>query len=150
VLDKLQERQDTRRAEREQRLQQTEQALDPREDISTFLDGFNRHCNRLQEQIHQEASAAAGQQDSSCKHTLVQQLEQTSRAVCQLEQELAAAAYFLPPYDLRSSTASLQDLRKQLSGIKQQLAPKKKFAFTKAITRTTTTTTAAAQGSHNR
>jgi hypothetical protein len=137
VMQKLAARQAAVAAERERQQQQLETESDPRENLDTFLSGFSSSCLQLQEQcsaLHEEAAAAGN--DEAAKQALLQQLEELSGGITKLEQDIAGAAYFLPPYDLRSCTAQLQELRNQAAATKQQLQPKRKFAFSsKTVTR---------------
>lgn len=137
VLDKLEARQEARKAEREQRQQELEKVADPREDIQRFLEAFSKdHCDLQQRCSDLEQRAAASGQDDSEKQAILQQLEDIAGHTSVLEQKISDAAYFLPPYDLRSCNGHLQQLRSQLAAIKQQLQPKRKFAFSKAVKKT--------------
>jgi hypothetical protein len=137
VMQKLAARQAAVAAERERQQQQLETESDPRENLNTFLSGFSSSYVQLQEQcsaLHEEAAAAGN--DEAAKQALLQQLEELSGGITKLEQDIAGAAFFLPQYDLRSCTAQLQELRNQAAATKQQLHPKRKFAFSsKAVTR---------------
>lgn len=44
-------------------------------------------------------------------------------------QEVAAAAYYLPTYDLRQATLAVSALKEQLEAAKAALQPRKKFSF---------------------
>jgi hypothetical protein len=137
VMQKLAARQAAVAAERERQQQQLESESDPRENLDSFLSGFSSSHGQLQEQCSglQESAASAGS-DEAAKQALLQQVEECSRGIAKLEQDIAGAAYFLPPYDLRSCTSQLQELRNQAATTKQQLQPKRKFAFSsKGVTR---------------
>jgi hypothetical protein len=137
VIQKLAARQAAVAAERERQQQQLETESDPRENLDAFLSSFSsgyislkEQCSTLQEQVSSSGS------DEAAKQALLQQVEELSSGIARLEQDLAGAAYFLPPYDLRSCTAQLQELRNQAAASKQQLQPKRKFAFSsKSVTR---------------
>jgi hypothetical protein len=137
VMQKLAARQAAVAAERERQQQQLETESDPRENLDAFLSGFSSSYVQLQEQcsaLHGQAASAGN--DEAAKQALLQQLEELSGGIAKLEQDAAGAAYFLPPYDLRSCTAQLQELRTQAAATKQQLQPKRKFAFSsKGVTR---------------
>ncbi|KAF6255637.1 tubulin binding cofactor C-domain-containing protein [Scenedesmus sp. NREL 46B-D3] len=148
VIQKLAARQATAAAERERQQQQHLRESDPRENLNQFVSDFLSSYSQLQEQskgLQEQAALAGG--DETAKQALLQRVEELSSGVAKLEKDIAGAAYFLPPYDLRSCTAQLQELRHQAAATKQQLQPKRKFAFSsKNVTRKAPvhTTTAAA------
>lgn len=144
VLDKLEARQEARKAEREQRQQQLKRVADPREDIDHFLASFSIDQSSLQRQLNEveQLAAVVGHKQDE-KQTIVQQLEGLCVAASSLEKRTSDATYFLPPYELRSCSNQLQQLRAQMAAIKQQLQPKRKFAFSKAVKKADVTASAA-------
>jgi hypothetical protein len=91
-----------------------------------------------------QAKASTTKQDGAAKAALLEQLEALSVDITSKEHAVSAASYFLPPFELRSCSSQLQQLRLQLADTKQQLQPRRKFAFSKAVARTNISTTAAA------
>jgi hypothetical protein len=149
VVERLAARQQQLAAEREQRQAQLQAEADAREDVQNFLAGYKSDYTQLQERCEGiKATASTSQQDGAAKSSLLEQLEACLVDMSEKERSIAAASYFLPPYELRSCTSQLQQLRLQLADVKQQLQPKRKFAFSKAVARTnmsvTNATTAAA------
>lgn len=133
VLERLEARQEARKAEREQRQQELERVADPREDINQFLAAFVADHGSLQQRCGDiEQRAASSGQTEEGKQGILQQLEDLACDVGTLEQKTSDAAYFLPSYELRSCNNHLQQLRAQMAAIKQQLQPKRKFAFSRA------------------
>jgi hypothetical protein len=135
-MQKLAARQAAAAAERERQQQQLESESDPRENLDAFLSSFAAGLKQIQEQCSalQEQVASSGS-DEAAKQVLLQQVEELSSGIAKLEQDTAGAAYFLPSYDLRSCTAQLQELRNHAATAKQQLQPKRKFAFSsKSVT----------------
>jgi hypothetical protein len=129
----------------------TQAESDTREDVSSFLSSYKadyaqlqQRCGDLQAAAAAPTAAAAQQDGAAAKAALLEQLEALSVDVSDKEQAVSAASYFLPPYELRSCANQLQQLRQQLADTKQQLQPKRKFAFSKSVARTTISSTAAA------
>lgn len=135
LVQKLAARQAQICSEREERQQQLQSEADPREDVTRFLSNWSAERDRLQVQCSTLQQQAAAPLAEAAKHSLLQQLEDVSSSISKREQATADAAYFLPPYELRSCTAHLQELRAQAAAVKQQLQPKRKFAFSKAVCR---------------
>lgn len=118
---------------------------DTREDVNGFLGSYKADYAQLQQRAGDlQGKASTTQQDGAAKAALLEQLEALSVDITDKEHAVSAASYFLPPYELRSCSSQLQQLRLHLADIKQQLQPKRKFAFSKAVARTNISTTAAA------
>lgn len=145
VVERLAARQQQLAAEREHRQAQLQAEADTREDVSSFLASYRSDHTQLQDRCEGiKAKASTSQQDGAGKSSLLEQLEACLVDISDKERSIAAASYFLPPYELRSCTSQLQQLRSQLADMKQHLQPKRKFAFSKAVARTNITTTNAA------
>jgi len=148
VVERLAARQQQLAAEREQRQAQLQAEADSREDVDGFLSAYRSDYTQLQQRSSDmKAQASTTQQDGAAKAALLDQLEALSLEVSNKEHSVSEASYFLPSYELRSCTTQLQQLRLQLADIKQQLQPKRKFAFSKAVARTNISATAAAAAS---
>lgn len=147
VVERLAARQQQLVAEREQRQAQLHAEADSREDVQGFLSSYQADYTQLQgrcEDLKAKAASPTVQQDGAHKAALLDQLEALSVDVSNKEHSVSAASYFLPSYEQRTCTSQLQQLRLQLADAKQQLQPKRKFAFSKAVARTNISTTAAA------
>lgn len=153
VVERLAARQHQLAVEREQRQAQLQADSDSREDVNSFLASYRTDFAQLQQRCSSIKQATAGststqqqqqQLDAAGKAALLEQLEALSVDVSSKEHAVSEASYFLPPYELRSCTSQLQQLRLQLADVKQQLQPKRKFAFSKAVARTAISDTAAA------
>ncbi len=53
----------------------------------------------------------------------------------QMEKQTADASYFLPSYDLRQCTAAVTELKQEIESLRDELLPKRKFAFSKKVSR---------------
>ena len=56
-------------------------------------------------------------------------LDDVARGVAELQQRLTDATFFLPPFDVRQCQQHIHDLEHSVASTREQLAPKKKFAF---------------------
>ncbi|GAB4823378.1 hypothetical protein N2152v2_010424 [Parachlorella kessleri] len=123
VLDRLQAREAQRTAEAAKRLEALQSSADPRESIEGFMAEFNKQRQALEASLHmlQETGAAPASQP-----TMVGSL---AADVAELDKEVAAAAYYLPMYDLRQATLAIAALKDQLEAAKTALQPRKKFSF---------------------
>eukprot|EP00877_Chromochloris_zofingiensis_P002777 jgi/Chrzof1/124/Cz01g04070.t1 len=126
-----------RKADREQRLSVIKDQADPRENINGHLSWFSTQQAEIQQSISELHTITSSNTDtsSSDQQQLNQQVDKLTGSIAGLEQGTSAAAYYLPPYDLRQCTASINDLRQQLEAMKVLLQPKRKFAFSKKVTR---------------
>jgi tubulin-specific chaperone C len=57
------------------------------------------------------------------------ELDSIAKDIAALQQKLAQSAFFLPSYDVQQSHKSIKDLQSTLAKTKEQLIPKRKFAF---------------------
>lgn len=59
------------------------------------------------------------------------QLDALATSTAELEGQVSAASYFLPPYEQRSCANSIASLKQQIDEARTAVLPKKKFAFSK-------------------
>lgn len=130
MISKLAALEVARKAEREQRLAAAKELADPRESVDGFLAWFNEQQADIQKRCTLLSDSAPGDAASAIQAPApAQGAEALVAQVAALEQALADASYFLPSYDLRSASATVQSLRGQAEAARAALAPKRKFSF---------------------
>jgi hypothetical protein len=134
ILDKLAALELERRAAIDKRRQDQQELQNPQESIEQFLQQFKESKERVESSIEQLASAAASEDDVSKKQAQ-EQIDAVASEVLDLERSVADASYFLPSYDQRAAAASISDLKQRVEGVRNDLVPKKKFAFSRKVNR---------------
>lgn len=110
--------------------QEAAELNNPEESIASFLSTF------ASMQAAVLASVAETQRAGPSQPGAMQQLDDALAQVIALEASTSQAAYFLPAYDLRQCTCAIQDIKGRVEEVRGELAPKKKFSFSKKVTRT--------------
>lgn len=121
VVERMKAREAQRIADTAKRHQEIEDAGLGTESAAAFLDNFNRQHAALSADID---SFAAGVAEPEKAHILASR-------VSELEQIVASAAYFLPPYDLRNASLAVVALKDRLDTATKTQQPRKKFSFSK-------------------
>lgn len=75
------------------------------------------------------AAAVARSLSSDRKAELLAMLTPLSAKIDDMQKAAAGAAFYLPPYDIRSAANSLRKMRATLTMTKELVQPKKKFSF---------------------
>lgn len=122
MIERLKARETQRSADASKRHQEQQEAGVEKESAAAFLADFAARRGALEAAVQAYAGDGAG--GDAAARDLADQ-------VTQLEQAVAAAAYFLPPYDLRAATAAAAALRDALQAATQARQPRKKFSFSK-------------------
>lgn len=112
--------------------QEAAELNNPQESISAFLEAFNG----TQSQVLASLESIRAKEPSSGNITPIEQLDSVLGTILQLEKTTSEAAYFLPSYDLRQSTSTIQELKQKVEDVRNELVPKKKFSFSKKVNRT--------------
>ena len=94
-------------------------------------------AGRLREQREQRAAAAeraaavitADALSDARKAELLARLTPLSGSIDGMQKMAAGAAFYLPPFDIRSAATSLRKMRATLASTKELVQPKKKFSF---------------------
>ena len=132
--DRLNAIEEARRAEADARRAEATAAADPRENVRSFLSTFEADRARIDSAVADERTAhAAGKSADDLRAAL----EGLQTEVLQMERRVAEASYFLPPYDSRASTATVEVLKTSVATAIAELLPRKKFSFSKKKKATT-------------
>lgn len=130
VLDRLIAREDQRLEDAAQRHDQSQDIGGSGESVQTFLDDFSKHKAQLDLRIQNYAS------DAASNGTATSEAQLLSGQLSDLEQRVAAAAYYLPAYDLRQVTLAVGALKQALESASKSKEPRKKFSFARKTTGT--------------
>ncbi len=122
VVERMKAREAQRVAEAAKRHQEMEEAGLGTESAAAFLDNFTRLQAALSVDI--DTYAEGGTAEPEKAHTLASRTSE-------LEQTVASAAYFLPPYDLRNASLAVAAIKDRLDAATKAQQPRKKFSFSK-------------------
>ncbi|XP_004624196.1 tubulin-specific chaperone C [Octodon degus] len=115
VPERLQKREQERQLEVERRKQKRQDQVVEGEQSDFFVAAFSRERVAVQELLEGELSA--------------ERLEEAAARLQGLQKLLNDAVRFLAAYDLRQGQEALTQLQATLAGRRQELQPKKRFAF---------------------
>ncbi|KAH9507315.1 hypothetical protein Btru_056891 [Bulinus truncatus] len=122
VTDKLIKREEERQAQLQKRRQEeSEQSFKVQESVKLFLDAFKAERLDLEEQLDKSKSVEAS--------NLITHFDNLSQRVSKLQRYVSESAMFLPPYDLKTAQNILTSLQTKIHEKREELIPKKKFAF---------------------
>eukprot|EP00798_Chlamydomonas_sp_ICE-L_P008249 gene8249-1518_t len=130
VLDKLQALEIARKNDVKKRREEQAEQADPRESINAFLGAFAEKQKEVESGIAKLLEAGPGNAAS-----INPALDALSTEAFTLEQKTANASYYLPAYDQKRCTNSVAELKASIDTARTTLVPKKKFAFSKKVSR---------------
>jgi hypothetical protein len=122
VVERMKAREAQRVADAAKRHHDVKEAGLGTESAAAFLDNFSRLQAALSADI--DSYAAGGIAEADKGHSL-------ATRILELEQTVASAAYFLPPYDLRNASLAVVEIKDRLSTATKLQQPRKKFSFSK-------------------
>lgn len=122
VFERLKAREAQRAADAAKRLEELRVTSDPRESVDVFLQNFHTVHDELDTQI----TSALGTKPPK------QTVDELAARLTELDENIAAASYFLPSYDLRQVSNAAAALRTKLDDLNASIQPKAKFSFSKA------------------
>lgn len=128
--DRLAAIEEARKADADARRAELDAAADPRENIRSFLAGFEERKARVEGEVNSHRSAV-GTPDAKPADDLRAALDALQADVIAIERSVAEASYFLPAYDSRACTAAVDHLKKTVADATGELLPRKKFTFSK-------------------
>eukprot|EP00949_MAST-11_sp_MAST-11-sp1_P001158 g1158.t1 len=105
-----------REKQKMERLAAKQEASDPSESAAAFWKNFKDVERKVLSSIENCNDDASTLVDAAGRVDAMQKL-------------VADASYFLPPYDSRSASVTIQDLREKIKDAKEKQAPRKKFSF---------------------
>jgi hypothetical protein len=147
----------SRRAEVEARRAEVTAAADPRENVRSFLSGFELDRAKIEDALLAATAAPKSNPPDDSTGDPVQEkrivLETLRDQVSEMERKVAEASYFLPPFDARNCATTIETVRSTLADATGRLAPRKKFEFKrfkKKKTKTDAETPVAATGAETR
>ena len=121
VTDRLQKREDDRVAEAQKRREEKLSTTAKHETADFFLENFAR--SRCEIETGLEGS------DSMAKKDLNDHFDSLTISLQKLQKFTTDTAYFLPSYDLQKAQEVIAKLQKDIQEKRDNLIPKKKFAF---------------------
>ncbi|ACO61040.1 predicted protein [Micromonas commoda] len=130
MMDRLAAIEEARKADADARRAELDAAADPRENIRSFLAGFEERKARVEGEVNSHRSAV-GTPDAKPADDLRAALDALQADVIAIERSVAEASYFLPAYDSRACTAAVDHLKKTVADATAELLPRKKFTFSK-------------------
>ena len=117
MLQRLQEKDVARQLEITRRRDAAGSDKDPREDVAAYLERFSGHLNFM------EASLGGANVDQDLKAAVC---DGVARDLLEEERRLAAASYYLSPYDLKACQLAMNKVQDSLDFLR---GSRKKFSF---------------------
>ncbi|KAG7669606.1 hypothetical protein Ndes2526B_g05955 [Nannochloris sp. 'desiccata'] len=122
VVERMKAREAQRVADAAKRHQEVKEAGLGTESAAAFLDNFSQLQAALSADIDSYAEGGIAEPEKG--HVL-------ATKISELEQTVASAAYFLPPYDLRNASLAVASIKDSLDTATKTQQPRKKFSFSK-------------------
>ena len=124
MRERLERRNEERLAEKERRQAERDTQAQPNEDKDFFLSNFTKEEKEVEEMLEKCIDLNPAE-----KAALSQHFDEMSSKCYQLQKLLADATLFLPSYDVKRRQSKLSSLQQAIADKRDQLIPKKKFAF---------------------
>lgn len=121
IADKLQKREDERLADIQRRKDEKSVISSSQESSKYFYEQFSTEKKDLENEL--------SSCDSSDKSELITKFDELSVKFQKLQRFLTESTMFLPSYDVQQSQDILNKLQNQIQEKRNELIPKKKFAF---------------------
>ncbi|XP_005093429.1 tubulin-specific chaperone C [Aplysia californica] len=120
VTEKLQKREDERQ-EKLRKKQAEDDSFKVQESLQIFLDTFNSERTKLENGLSDSVAVD--------RVHLTEHFDQLSHHVTKLQRYVSESAMFLPPYELKTAQNVLMSLQGKIQEKRDEMLPKKKFAF---------------------
>lgn len=121
MTDRLSKRENERQSEIQRRNDEKDSSRSVQENVKIFTETFSKEKEMIESGIN------------NCKPEnkleTTTQLDQMSKNVMKLQKYLADSTIFLPKYEIRQAQETIGNLQQQIQEKRDQLVPKKKFAF---------------------
>ncbi|KAL4238145.1 hypothetical protein ACF0H5_002857 [Mactra antiquata] len=121
IADKLQKREDERLAHVQKRKEEKSAVSAAQENTKSFYEQFSKEKNDLENEL--------SLCDSLDKNKLVDKFDEISVMYQKLQRFVTESTMFLPAYDLQQTQENLSKLQTSIQEKRNELIPKKKFAF---------------------
>ena len=122
---KLKLREEKRAAKKAER----ERHTDPNESVPVFWQKFNSKEERVYKFMDEKLKLKSSSTFNGDLNKLLLDFDQVYDKIDEIQEMLAAAAFFLPGYDRRISQEKISEMRNRSKAVKEQLQPRKKFSF---------------------
>ncbi|KAL0911969.1 hypothetical protein M5K25_017909 [Dendrobium thyrsiflorum] len=97
------------------------------ESVQSFLSLFSDSKRSVEADLHSCRAIAAA--DPNAKSQIKLELDKVSASISDLEKVVSEHSYFLPPYEVRSSLKTIEELKEMVESANAEIAPRKKFTF---------------------
>lgn len=124
VTERLQRRNDEREADIEKRKAVKEENSAAHESTDFFIENFARTKNDLERKLEEETDAA-----STSKADQLFYCDTISADIQKLQKFLTDSTLFLPPFEVQKAQAIINKLQNSVQQKREELVPRKKFAF---------------------
>lgn len=124
VAERLQKRQEARQVEIDKKRIENEENISRQENVIAFLDNFSQAKQAIEEGISQSQLIP--------KENLVGHFDSLSDSLHKMQRYVAECTAFLPSFEVRKAQESISCLQGMIQDKRDELLPKRKFAFSKA------------------
>ncbi|XP_020588423.1 tubulin-folding cofactor C [Phalaenopsis equestris] len=97
------------------------------ESVQSFLHRFSEAKRSVEADLHRSRAVAASDPDAISQIKL--ELDKVSSSISDLEKLVSEHSYFLPPYEVRFSLKTIEELKEMVESANADIAPRKKFSF---------------------
>ena len=121
---RLEKRQEARLTELEKRRNEAAATSDERESVAAFNEQFSSEKDKITKLFEHITEVGLTE-----RNHIVDKFDEITGKMLQLQKYVSDSAMFLPSYELRQFQVLLQRLQKEIDEKRDELLPKKKFAF---------------------
>lgn len=124
VTERLQKRQDARQQELKKKRSENEESVSRQENVSTFLENLAQAREQIEDGIMNSVNID--------KAKFVDHFDSLSDSLHKMQRYVAECTVFLPSYEVRQAQEIITNLQTKIQEKRDEVLPKKKFAFSKA------------------
>ncbi|KAL8590282.1 hypothetical protein ACOMHN_006398 [Nucella lapillus] len=124
VTERLQKREEARIVELQKKKENEGDTVSRQENVSTFLEKLNEQRQLLEQGV--------AQSNQVTKSNLIDHFDGLSGTLQTLQRYVSECAAFLPSYEKRQAQETISNLQSKIQEKRDEVLPKKKFAFSKA------------------
>lgn len=121
ITDKLSKRETERQSEIQRRNEEKDSSKSIQENVKHFNDIFSKEKSTVENELEESRPEN--------KATMISKLDLLSKQVLKLQKYLTESTLFLPAYEMRQGQETIGNLQLKIQEKREELIPKKKFAF---------------------
>ena len=124
VTERLQKRQEARQLEIQKKKENDGDVVSRHQSVATFLDNLNEKRQLLEDGVTRS--------NQLVKNELIDHFDSLSDTLHKVQRYVSECTAFLPSYEVRQAQETISNLQNKIQEKRDELLPKRKFAFSKA------------------